>query len=167
MNFRANRNRAAAEPREVSLVVRLGRVFLVMGGVVAGIVLAVTSGAVTPPGFHHRSQSAASLAAQRTASNRAWASELCTSVVAWKNELHRDATSLNLGFSPAARVRDATAATKRLVHTVEKLGPPPAAGSGEAGAEAQQLRAELQSGARDLEALALTRSCRGLAGIPF
>jgi hypothetical protein len=163
----ANPNSTPTGPREVPLIIRLVRVLLVMSGVVAGVVVVVATGAVALPGGHNSSQRSASLAAQRTAANRQWATTLCTNLGAWKDELHRDATSLDLGFGPVARLRDATAATKRMLRILDKLGPPPAGGTSQGRGTIHRLRAQLQSTPYNLERLAETRTCRQIIGIPL
>jgi hypothetical protein len=60
----------------------------------------------------------------RTANLR-WTAAACERVLSLRNELHRDGTSLNLGFGPRARIDDAFTATRRLVRGLEALGLPP------------------------------------------
>ena len=80
---------------------RLARVMLVVAGVVAAVTIAFSSGAVKIPGLSGGSRKTqasdqATLAAQRTAADKQWASATCTSILDWKNEIQRDGTSLNL-----------------------------------------------------------------------
>ena len=91
---------------------RLGRVLLAMIGVGGAFVVAVSVGAITLPGTHSGTQSAqardlVSPGAKRTAANRQWASATCTSILSWKNEIHRDAANLDLGVGalPESRTR--------------------------------------------------------------
>jgi hypothetical protein len=149
---------------------RLARVLLVIGGVIAAVTVAISSGAVKIPGLPDGSQKAqasdqATLAAQRTAADKQWASATCTSIVNWKNQIQRDGTSLNLGFGPSARVKDAIAATTRLVSELDKLGLPPGAGTAQAQAELNQLRSEITSHVRELEGAATSISGGNLAAI--
>jgi hypothetical protein len=151
---------------EGSLIVRLGTVLLVMAGVVAGAVLAVSSGAVKLPGLHHASQSPqVSLAAERQAANRQWASALCTNLLDWKKQIQRDGTSLDPTLGPVARIKDATAATTRMLGELNQLGLPPAGQSGQARAVANRLRSALQSRALKLEADANSVASGSLAAI--
>jgi hypothetical protein len=149
---------------------RLARVLLVIGGVIAAVTVAISSGAVKIPGLPDGSQKAQAsdqptLAAQRTAADKQWASATCTSIVNWKNQIQRDGTSLNLGFGPSARVKDAIAATTRLVSELDKLGLPPGAGTAQAQAELNQLRSEITSHVRELEGAATSISGGNLAAI--
>jgi hypothetical protein len=149
---------------------RLARVLLVMGAVIAAVTVAISSGAVKIPGLSAGSQKAqasdqATLAAQRTAADKQWASATCTSIVNWKKQIQRDGTSLNLGFGPSARVKDAIAATTRLVGELDKLGLPPGAGTARAQAELNQLRSEITSHVRELEGAATSISGGNLAAI--
>jgi hypothetical protein len=138
---------------------RLTRVALVMGGVIAAVAVAISSGAVTIPGLSGGSHTAqasdqAALAAQRTAADKQWASATCTNILDWKNDIQRDGTSLDLGFGPAARVKDAISATTRLVSQLDSLGLPPGAQTAQAQADLNQLRTDITSHLRDLEGAA-------------
>ena len=137
---------------EASLFTRLGTVLLVMAGIAGGAVVAVRTSGVKLPGIHHAGQSPeASLAAERKAANRQWASSLCTNLLGWKNQIQRDSTSLDLGFGPLARIKDATAATTRMLSNLEKLGLPPAGQTAKAQAEANWLRSAVATRALKLE----------------
>jgi hypothetical protein len=95
----------------------------------------------------------------RTANLR-WTAAACERVLNVRNELHRDGTSLNLGFGPQARVDDAIAATRGLVRGLEALGLPPM----ERRNGQSQLRVPSAASAADLAlAAAETRPCRTLA----
>jgi hypothetical protein len=149
---------------------RLARVLLVMGGVIAAVTVAISSGAVKIPGLSGGSQNAQAsdqptLAAQRTAADKQWASATCTSILNWKNEIQRDGTSLNLGFGPGARSKDAIGATSRLVGQLDKLGVPPGAQTPQAQAELNQLRTNITSRLRELEGTATAISGGSLAAI--
>jgi hypothetical protein len=173
---------------EVAILWRLGRVALVMGCVVAVLVIVVSTGVIRLPderdnGTTTPASDRSTLAAQQAAANRRWASSACTTVLDWKNELHRDETSTNLGFGPVARIRDAVAATKNVVGQLDKLGLPPGAPSARAQADLSRLRSELESGklpgpeiagelgnvvSVDLGlSLVETRACRELVGSPI
>ena len=137
---------------EASLFTRLGTVLLVMAGIAAAVGAALSTGAIRLPNLSqsHRSVST-SLAADRTAANREWASALCTNLLGWKNQIERDGTSLDLGFGPMARIKDATAATTRMLSNLEKLGLPPAGQTAKAQAEANWLRSAVATRALKLE----------------
>ncbi|MGH2883946.1 MAG: hypothetical protein ACRDPA_14835 [Solirubrobacteraceae bacterium] len=149
---------------------RLARVLLVMGGVIAAVTVAISSGAVRIPGVSGGSQNAQAseqpaLAAQRTAADKRWASATCTSILDWKNEIKRDGTSLNLSFGPGSRVKDAISATTRLVSQLDKLGLPPGGQTAQAQAELNQLRSDITSHLRDLQGTANSIAGGNLAAI--
>lgn len=148
---------------------RLARVLLVMVGVAAAITVAISTGAVKLPGLSGGSRTTqasdqAALAAQRMASDEQWASATCTSILAWKNEIHRDGTSLDLGFGPGARIKDATTATTRLLSELDKLGLPPGA-SPQARAELSQLRSDIEASLSAIEGAASSVAGGDLAAI--
>ena len=129
---------------------RLARVMLVLAGVVAAVTIAFSSGAVTIPGLSGDSRKTqasdqATLAAQRTAADKHWASATCTNILAWKNEIQRDGTSLNLSLGPTTRIHDAITATTRLLSQLDTLGLPPSAQTARTQAQLNQLRAEIAS----------------------
>ena len=109
------------------MIVRLGTVLLVMVGVVAAGVVAVSAGIVRLPLLHHSGQRSqtTTLAAQHTAANHQWASAFCTNLTEWKNAIKRDGTSLDPSLGPIARIKDATAATTQMLGRLDKLGLPP------------------------------------------
>jgi hypothetical protein len=149
---------------------RLGRVTLTMGAVAAAVVAIVSSGAITLPGFGNTSQAAqasdqAALAAQRTAADKQWASTTCTNILAWKNELKHDGTSLDFGFGPTARIKDAISATDRLMNELNQLGLPPGAQSPQAQAEWGRLRSDIDSRLRSLAGTASSVAGGNLAAI--
>jgi hypothetical protein len=161
--------RGRGDKGEISIGWRLGRVALTMGAVVAAVVVAIGSGA-TLPSFRASSKVAeasdqAALAAQRTAANKQWASATCTNILAWKNEIKRDGTSLDLGFGPAARIKDAISTTDRLVSRLGELGLPPGAQSARAQAELTQLRSDINSRLRNIEGTASSVAGGNLAAI--
>lgn len=144
---------------EVSIGWRLGRVVLTMSAVVAAVVVVIGSGAITLPGFGGTSKAAqasdqAVLAAERTAADKQWASATCTNILAWKNDLKHDGTSLDFGFGPGARIKDAISATDRLMNQLSQLGLPPGAQSTQAQAQLNQLRSDIDSRLRGLEGTA-------------
>jgi hypothetical protein len=138
--------------------VRLVRVILVVFGIAAAVVAAVASGAVSLPSFgkgaHSRASSGAALAAQREAANTRWATATCTNLLAWKKEIERDGTSLDLGLGPSARIDDAISATRRMLSELDQLGLPPDAQSAQARAQIEQLRSDLQSRLQAIEGTA-------------
>jgi hypothetical protein len=143
---------------------RLGQVLLALIGVGGAVVVAVSVGAITLPGTHSGTQSAqasdlASVAANRTAANRRWASATCTRILSWKNEIHRDAANLDLGFGALPRIQDAITATTRMLNTVDKLGLPPSVQTGQARADADQLRSDLKGRVREIK-----EDARSIAG---
>ncbi|MBV9417259.1 MAG: hypothetical protein JO363_19895 [Solirubrobacterales bacterium] len=143
---------SSSAARNPPVLIRLVRVLLTMGAVVTAAALAVSTGVVKLPFAHHSSQSSSrtTLAAQRTAANQQWASVFCTHLLAWKNEIQRDGTSIDPGLGPVARVNDAIAATTRALGQLDKLGLPPGQTAG-ARAEMMQLRTEIESRARKLQ----------------
>lgn len=128
---------------------------LVMACVAAAVVVAVRAGAIRLPGGRKTTQASdqAALAAQRTAADKQWASATCTNILDWKNEIKRDGTSLNLGFGPGARIRDAITATTRLVSELDTLGLPPGA-SPQTRAELSRLRSDIEARLSALEGAA-------------
>jgi hypothetical protein len=137
---------------------RLVRVGLVIAGIAALVVIVVATGGISVPGFgdssNAQASSQASLAAQQQAANRQWAAATCTDLLDWKNEIHRDETSLDLGFGPSARIEDGIAATGRLLNQLEKDGLPPAARNPQTRAQVEQLRSTIGSRLRAIEATA-------------
>ena len=144
--------------REVPVAVRLVRVLLVVGAAVAAVVLVLASGAVRLPGAGKRADAQAgaqaALAAERAAADAQWASATCTNILDWKNEIQRDGTSLNLGLSPSARIKDAITATDRMVSELDQLGVPPTATGSRARAEIERLRADIETRLREIEGTA-------------
>jgi hypothetical protein len=175
------------ENREVAIFWRLGRVVLVMGAITAVLVIVLTNGLIALPGSGNGTQTAkasdrTSLVAQQEAADKQWASSACTSILDWKNELHRDETSTNFGFGPLARIKNAIAATKNILGELDRLGLPPGAQSARMRTDLSQLRSELESGnlpgpqiagqLRNLVSVDLglslveTHACRELVGSP-
>lgn len=119
------------------------------------LLAALAAGVINLPGTGttdpSQNSSSVTATADTAAANEQWASGLCTNVLAWKNEIERDATSLDLGFGASSRLHDATTATTRMLDQLRQLGLPPGAESGGARAETDQLRADIQSRADDLE----------------
>jgi hypothetical protein len=149
--------------------VRLVRVILVMAGIVAVVVLAVVSGAISLPHFgnssHAQASSGAGVAAQQEAANRQWAAATCTNVLDWKNEIQRDGTSLDLGLGPSARVNNAITATRRLLNQLNKAGLPPAAKQANARAQIEQLDSDIESRLRAIESTASSAASGHLLAI--
>ena len=134
----------------------MDRALLAAGGLAVAALLAVALGVITVPGVNTGAQPAqasqsAALAAQRMAANRRWASAACTSVLNWKNELHRDTTSLNFGFGALPRIKDAIATTTRMLNQLDTLGPPPSAQTGQARADVARLRSVLQTRVHEIQ----------------
>jgi hypothetical protein len=131
-------------------------VVLVMGVATAAVVLALTSGVIPVfgGGKNGEATARATLAAQRSAADAQWASATCTNILAWKNEIERDGTSLDLGLGPSARIKDAIATTNRMLGELDKLGLPPTASGSRAQAEIERLRADLESRLRTIEGTA-------------
>jgi hypothetical protein len=138
--------------RDPSVATRVVRIVLIMGAVLGSIVAAV---AIALPGGGHRSDATVqtSLAAQRTAANKQWASATCTNILAWKNEIARDQTGL-LSLSALTRINDAITATKRMLEQQGKLGLPPGAQTAQARAEANRLRTEIEARVKNIESAA-------------
>ena len=162
--------RGRGDNGEVSIGWRLGRVVLTMGAIVAVVAAVLSSGAIKLPAFGDGSQAAqasdrAALAAQRTTADKQWASTTCTNILAWKNELKHDGTSLDFAFGPSARIKDAISATDRLISQLNQLGLPPGAQSTQAQAELSQLRSDIDSRLRTLEGTASSVAGGNLAAI--
>ena len=135
---------------------RLGRVLLAIIGVVGAFAVAVSVGVIRLPGAHSGAQSAqaralVSPAAKRSAATMQWASATCTSILGWKNELERDAANLDLGLGALPRIQDAITATTSMLNKIGKLGLPPSVQNGQARADAERLRTDLQRRVRQLE----------------
>jgi hypothetical protein len=143
-----------------------------MGGIVAGVLVAVKTGAITLPTFNGSASSAPSaqsdqpsLASQRMQADRQWAAATCTNILDWKHELHHDETSLDLGFGPAARIRDAIAATTQMVNKLHGLGVPPTAQTGQGRAHTAQLLSDIDARTRTIEGAAGSVASGHLAAI--
>jgi hypothetical protein len=138
---------------------RLVRVLLTMGAVAAVVAVEVGTGAVTVPGISDSAQATqtaaqASRAADRMAADQRWAAATCTNILDWKNEIHRDATTLNFSFGALARIQDAIAATNRMSNEVNRLGLPPAASTASGRAEINQLRSDIETRVHTIEGAA-------------
>ncbi len=149
---------------------RLARVLVVVFGVAAAVSAVFATGAVKIPGLSSGSQNAQAseqptLAAQRTTADKQWASAMCTNILAWKNEIKRDGTSLDLGFGPGARIKDAIASTTRLASRLDKLGLPPGAQTAQAQAELNRLRSAVTTQLRDIVRAASSLASGNLAAI--
>jgi hypothetical protein len=159
----------SSQAGETPVPVRAFRVVLVMGGVVAAIVVAVVSGAISLPGLGTGSRahtsSAAARAAQREAANRQWAAATCTNILEWKNEIQRDGTNLDPGFGPSARLEDAITATGRLLGELDQVGLPPAADNARARAQIEQLRSDIEARAHAIKSTASSLASGNLLAI--
>ena len=143
---------------------------LILAGVGAALLVAVTTAAITLVGAVGGTQPAqataqTSLAARRAAANRRWAAAACTSILDWKNEIHRDGTSLSLGLDPMTRVRDAITATTRMLNRFDALGLPPSAQTPAGRAAAAQFDADVEPRLRALEGTAASVTAGNLAAI--
>lgn len=162
---------APATAGEISGAKRAGRALLMMmGGIAFAVLVGLSTGVIPLPGDHDSSQSTqisaqASLAAQRTAANKQWASAMCTNIQDWKNEIQRDETSLNLGFGPLARIQDAIATTTRTLNKLNQLGLPPAAQTAPARAGIDQLRSDIESRVHNIESATGSVATGNLAAI--
>jgi hypothetical protein len=140
--------------RQVPVATRLVRVLLVIGALTAAAVFALASGAIPLPGLadgaHGQTSAQAAPAARRTAADAQWASATCANILDWKNEIERDGSSLDLGLGLSARIKDAIAATDRMLGELDTLGLPPTAAGSDARAEIERLRADLESRVRDI-----------------
>jgi hypothetical protein len=157
------------QAREIPVPVRLIRISLVVFGVVAAAVVVLASGAISLPGLGNgaqaRTSSQAALAAEREAANSQWAAATCTNILDWKKEIERDGTSLDLGFGPSARIKDAIDATRRMLTELDNLGLPPAAQNVQARAQIEQLRSDLQSRLEAIEGTASSVASGNLLAI--
>jgi hypothetical protein len=61
---------------------------------------------------------------QTSQANQRWANTVCTNMLAWQKQVHRDETSFNLAFGPRARLDDVIGATRRLASELAALGLP-------------------------------------------
>ena len=148
---------------KVSAGAWVGRGLLVA---VAAALIAISTGVLKLPlGSSGHPSVDASLAADRTAADQRWASGMCTNVLAWKNELTRDGTNLNIGFGVVARIENAIAATNRMLDELNRLGLPPGAQTAQARAEIHALRAELESRVRGVEDVATSVAGGNLAAL--
>lgn len=132
---------------------------MIMGVLAGAVLVAVSTGALTVPGPRDSSQSTqtsaqAAVAAKRMAANQRWASATCTNVLDWKNQIQRDAASLNFGLGALARIEDAIAATTRMSNQLDQLGLPPGAQTAQARAEIDQLRSDIEARAHDIQGAA-------------
>jgi hypothetical protein len=162
--------RLRGDDGELSVGQRLVRVVVTVGVIVAAVTVAVSTGAVPIPGLSGGPRKTpasdqTALAAQRTAADDQWASATCTNVLAWKKEIERDGTSLDLGFGPGARIHDAIIATTRLISELDALGLPPGAQTAQARAELNQLRSDLGSRLRAIEGAASSVAGGNIAAI--
>jgi hypothetical protein len=149
---------------------RLGAVLAIVGVIAAAIVVALGTGAVTLPGAQDGSDSAqtsaqASVAARQIAANEQWASAACTSILNWKNEIHRDEAGLSFSLDALPRIEDAVAVSARTLAELDKLGLPPAVQTAQERAEIDQFRAEIESRVRGLETAAGSVASGNLAAI--
>jgi hypothetical protein len=154
-----HRLRPAAFGREISLGKRRRRALVIIGGIAAAVVAAASTGAISLPGTQDSTQQsqtgqAARAATQMAAADQRWASATCANILDWKNHIHHDATSLNLGFGPLARIKDAIAATTRMSNQIGNLGLPPAPRTAQARAEIDQLRSDIESRVHSIEGTA-------------
>jgi hypothetical protein len=140
--------------RDISVVTRLGRVVLVVSAIAAAAVLAVTTGVITlgfgPGGESAQARAQTSLVAKRSAVDQRWASVACTSVLDWEDALRHDATGLDLGFGPLARIKNAIAVTGLLLSDLDTLGLPPGGQTASARTDLAQLRSTIESGLHEL-----------------
>jgi hypothetical protein len=149
----------------------MDRLLLAGSGTALAVVLAASLGLITLPGTHAGTRSAqasdaAARAVQRATADRRWASAACANVLNWKNEIHRDATNLNLGFGALARIQDAATATSAMLRRVDSLGLPPSAQTGRARADLERLRSELDARVHAIEGDAHRVASGSLSAIP-
>ncbi len=150
---------------------RVGRVLLTMGGIAAvAVLVAVSTGAISLPGARDNPQNAetsaqAAVAAERMAANQRWASAMCTNILDWKNEIQRDEAGLGLSFGALARIQDAITTTSSTLNELSKLGLPPAAQTGQARTETDQLRSDIESRLHNIEGAAGSVASGNLAAI--
>ena len=96
-----------------------------------------------------------------------WANAACASLLAWQKALHHADSSLNLAYSPSARLNDAVGATTRLAKRLTTLGLPTAQPTGNTTAHATKRPSDLQAQITDLGlAMLATKTCRQLGGAP-
>jgi len=145
----------AAAPEHGSLVSRIAPVMFILGALAAATAVALGTGAVKLPASGNAQGSAQQAAAVRQmAANQQWASATCSTVVDWKNEIHRDLHGLTLSLAAIPRVQDAIGATTRMADSIEKLGLPPALQGAQGRAQINQLRSDIQSHLHGIESAA-------------
>ncbi len=164
------RLRTPSTTGEVSVVIRLGRVVLIMGAIAGGLLAAVGTGAVSLPSAQNGPQRTVSSAqpsgaASRMAADRLWASAACTDILDWKNEIQRDATSLDLSFGALTRIKDAIGSSTRALDEVQQLGLPPDADNAHTRAEIDQLSGDVAARVQDAEGAARSLANGDLASI--
>ncbi len=143
---------------------------MIMAGIAIAVLVAVIATAVILPGAEdtargNQTTAQQTLAAARIAADKQWAAATCSNILDWKNAIHHDLTNLDLGFGAPARIRDAVDATTRMLDRLDKLGLPQDSGQGPATADAQQLRTELQTRLRDIQADAAAVASGNLGAI--
>jgi hypothetical protein len=162
MPMRAPRDNTRAESASM-------RVVLLVAGIVAVVVAAVASGAISLPGLgngsHAQASSRAGLGGQWEAADRQWAAAACTNILDWKNEIQRDGTGFDSGMGPSARIKDALAATNRLLGQLDKLGLPSTGHTAQARVEIDQLRSEIESRLHAMEGAASSVASGNLLAI--
>jgi hypothetical protein len=145
----------AAAPRHGSIVGRVIPVVFILAALAAATAVALGAGAVTLPGTGTAKVSTQQAAAAREiAANQRWASATCTTVVSWKNDIHRDLHGLTFSLDAIPRLQDAIAATTRMAHSIETLGLPPALQAAHGRAQLDQLRSDVQSHLHGIESAA-------------
>ena len=82
---------------------------------------------------------------QTKKANEEWANAVCTSIGAWKKQVHETYTSLNPFFGPVARLHQAIGATRQLAKELEDIGLPKTEQGAKAKQQYEQLWTNLQT----------------------
>jgi hypothetical protein len=102
---------------------------------------------------------------QRTQqANQTWANAVCTSMLAWQKQIHRDQTSLSLPVRPQVRLGAAIAATRRLARALTRIGLPETLRTPDAEQHFQQLGSAVQAQIGELVTAANTLQNGNVAG---
>ena len=96
--------------------------------------------------------------------NREWANAVCTSIGAWKKEVHSTYTNLNPGFTPSERLHQAIGATQALVTQLKTIGLPDTKQDMKAQEQFEKTAADLQKQLDQIEADAKKLASGNVAG---
>ena len=89
---------------------------------------------------------------QTKKANEEWANAVCTSIGAWKKQVHETYTSLNPTFSIQERLHQAIGATQLLITQLKTIGLPDTKQGQEAQKQFEKVADDLQSQLNQIEA---------------